>query len=106
MFDHFKPLSVELGLFDKQVRDRGFDVIVDNLLPLGAGNSVTRRGDKELGIRAGAERMAMETGVNYFLGLRAQVLIDDVLETKIQSLVLDGNNRRQRRGRGDGSRQV
>ena len=91
MGNHFKPLSVESGLFDKQVGDRGLGVIIDDLLPPGAGNSITFQGDKELGIRAGAVQMATETGVNYFLCLCPQVLIGDVLETKIQDLVLDGN---------------
>ena len=41
VFDHFEPLFVKSGLFEKQVGDRGLDVIVDDLLPPVAGNSVT-----------------------------------------------------------------
>ena len=83
MVDHFEPLSIELGLFDEQVGERGLDVIIDDLLPPGIGNNVTRQGVKELGIRAGSVRIATEMGVNYFLCLSPRVLIGDVLETKI-----------------------
>ena len=43
MVDHFKALSIKVGFLDEKIRNRRFDVKVNNLLPPCACDGVGRR---------------------------------------------------------------
>ena len=97
MFNHFEAFLIKPRFFNKQVGDRGLDVVFQDLLPLTAGNLVVFGHDECLGDKAGEVGRAAEAGIDDFLGVNPGVLVCDVLEFKVGGFVLDHNDSSSRR---------
>jgi hypothetical protein len=67
MFDHLKTLSVKMRLFNKQVGDRRFDIVVDDLSPPQTGHCIGCGGDECFEVGARTVGRATEACVDDFL---------------------------------------
>jgi hypothetical protein len=66
VFNHLKAFPIELRLLQEQVRNRGFDVEVDDLFPPGTSNLVVFGGDEDLQVGTRAVGRAAQASVNVF----------------------------------------
>jgi len=78
--NHLEPLSVKPGFLDKEVGDWGLDVVVDNLLPPSAGDSVGICHEEEFGVGTGREWRATKSGIDDLLGFNPRIFVGDILE--------------------------
>ena len=88
MRDHLEPLSVKPGFLNEEVKDWGFDVVVDNLLPPSAGDGIGGCPEEDLVVGTGAEWRATESGVDDLLGLIHESLLVISLSPKSEALSL------------------
>ncbi len=88
MFDHLETLSVKTRLFNKQVGDRRFDIVVDDLFPSRTGNCVGLGGDECFGVEAGIVGRATEACVDDFFASIQEALLTISLRPRSAALSL------------------